>query len=46
MSVDGYQEETMLQNNELEVTLWASADKMRSNMDAAEYKQVVLGLSF
>ncbi len=30
----------------LERTLWATADKLRSNMDAAEYKQVVLGLIF
>jgi type I restriction enzyme M protein len=36
----------MPENNELEKTLWASADKMRSNMDAAEYKHVVLGLIF
>jgi len=27
-----------------ETTLWAAADKLRSNMDAAEYKHVVLGL--
>ena len=27
-------------------TLWAAADKMRNNMDAAEYKHVVLGLIF
>jgi type I restriction enzyme M protein len=33
-------------DNELEKTLWAAADKMRSNMDAAEYKHVVLGLIF
>jgi type I restriction enzyme M protein len=33
-------------NNELERTLFAAADKMRSNMDAAEYKHVVLGLIF
>jgi len=26
--------------------LWASADKLRGNMDAAEYKHVVLGLIF
>ncbi len=26
--------------------LWAAADKMRSNMDAAEYKHVALGLIF
>lgn len=31
---------------DLEKTLWAAADKMRSNMDAAEYKHVVLGLIF
>ncbi len=29
-----------------EATLWASADKLRNNMDAAEYKHVVLGLIF
>jgi type I restriction enzyme M protein len=29
-----------------EETLWAAADKLRSNMDAAEYKHVVLGLIF
>ena len=28
-----------------EEELWASADKLRNNMDAAEYKHVVLGLS-
>lgn len=33
-------------NQELERTLWAAADKLRSNMDAAEYKHVVLGLIF
>lgn len=26
--------------------LWTAADKLRSNMDAAEYKHVVLGLIF
>lgn len=31
---------------ELEKTLWATADKLRNNMDAAEYKHVVLGLIF
>ncbi len=36
----------MAETNELEKTLWATADKMRSNMDAAEYKHVVLGLIF
>ena len=29
-----------------EKKLWTAADKMRSNMDAAEYKHVVLGLIF
>ena len=29
---------------ELERTLWATADKLRANMDAAEYKHIVLGL--
>ncbi|MGD9973490.1 MAG: type I restriction-modification system subunit M [Desulfatirhabdiaceae bacterium] len=36
----------MSENNELEKTLWAAADKLRSNMDAAEYKHIVLGLIF
>lgn len=30
----------------LEKQLWAAADKMRKNIDAAEYKHVVLGLIF
>src|SRR5690348_9804875 len=29
-----------------EAKLWASADALRNNMDAAEYKHVVLGLIF
>jgi type I restriction enzyme M protein len=29
-----------------ESTLWSAADKLRANMDAAEYKHVVLGLIF
>ena len=29
-----------------EATLWAAADKLRNNMDAAEYKHIVLGLIF
>ena len=29
-----------------EQKLWQAADKMRNNMDAAEYKHVVLGLIF
>lgn len=30
----------------VEQILWASADKLRKNMDAAEYKHIVLGLVF
>jgi len=30
----------------LEQTLWAAADKLRGHLDAAEYKNVVLGLIF
>ncbi|MBN1185689.1 MAG: SAM-dependent DNA methyltransferase [Bacteroidales bacterium] len=33
-------------NLPLEKTLWQAADKLRKNMDAAEYKHVVLGLIF
>lgn len=33
-------------NPELIKTLWDAADKLRSNMDAAEYKHIVLGLIF
>ena len=29
-----------------EASLWAAAEALRNNMDAAEYKQVVLGLVF
>jgi type I restriction enzyme M protein len=29
-----------------EQKLWQAADKLRNNMDAAEYKHVVLGLIF
>lgn len=43
----------MVKNNEtnggnlgFEEKLWKAADKLRSNMDAAEYKHVVLGLIF
>jgi type I restriction enzyme M protein len=32
--------------NEVKRTLWAAADKLRSNMDAAEYKHIVLGMIF
>ncbi len=30
----------------LEKSLWLAADKLRKNMDAAEYKHIVLGLIF
>ena len=30
----------------VEQVLWSSADKLRKNMDAAEYKHIVLGLIF
>ncbi len=33
-------------NPDLKKTLWATADKLRSSMDAAEYKHLVLGLIF
>jgi len=29
-----------------EAKLWLAADKLRNNMDAAEYKNVVLGIIF
>lgn len=32
--------------NETKKILWAAADKLRSKMDAAEYKHTVLGLIF
>ena len=31
---------------DIKKTLWATADKLRANMDAAEYKHLVLGLIF
>ena len=34
------------QEESLEKKLWKAADKLRKNMDAAEYKHVVLGLIF
>lgn len=33
-------------NEPLEKQLWKAADKLRKNVDAAEYKHVVLGLIF
>ena len=37
---------TTAANVGFEATLWATADKLRGSMDAAEYKHVVLGLIF
>ncbi len=34
------------QEKSLEATLWEAADRLRSRVDAAEYKHVVLGLIF
>ena len=31
---------------DIQKTLWSTADKLRANMDAAEYKHIVLGLIF
>ena len=33
-------------NHSLEQQLWKSADKLRKNIDAAEYKHIVLGIIF
>jgi type I restriction enzyme M protein len=35
-----------VKEEQLETQLWKSADKLRKNIDAAEYKHVVLGLMF
>ncbi len=43
-TTDGKQDNGTNQN--FEAKLWASADALRNNMDAAEYKHVVLGLIF
>ena len=32
--------------DDIKKTLWATADKLRANMDAAEYKHLMLGLIF
>jgi len=32
--------------NDLDKKLWNAADRLRSNIDAAEYKHIVLGLIF
>lgn len=39
-------EKKVEQEEPLEKKLWKTADKLRKNMDAAEYKHVVLGLIF
>jgi type I restriction enzyme M protein len=38
--------EKPVKEERLEVQLWKAADKLRKNIDAAEYKHVVLGLIF
>jgi len=38
--------ESKTKNENLEQTLFKAADKLRKNMDAAEYKHIVLGLIF
>ena len=37
---------TTIKQEPLEKQLWKAADKLRKNIDAAEYKHVVLGLMF
>ncbi len=39
-------EKNEVQEEALERKLWKTADNLRKNMDAAEYKHVVLGLIF
>ncbi len=39
-------EKNEVQEEALEKKLWKTADNLRKNMDAAEYKHVVLGLIF
>lgn len=38
--------ENNIKKEPIEKQLWKSADKLRKNIDAAEYKRVVLGLIF
>ena len=35
-----------MNDQDIKSTLWKSADKLRAQMDAAEYKHIVLGLIF
>jgi type I restriction enzyme M protein len=47
MTINQQRREIMAnQNNNFEATLFNTADKLRKNIDAAEYKNVVLGLIF
>jgi len=46
MAKKAAKKETTGANLGFEATLWLAADKLRNNMDAAEYKHVVLGLIF
>ena len=36
----------IVKSSDFKQTLWKSADKLRDQMDAAEYKHIVLGLIF
>jgi type I restriction enzyme M protein len=45
-SKQGDQNRNGKSNPDFRTTLWAAADKLRGNMDAAEYKHVALGLIF
>ena len=36
----------MSDNNDFKLTLWKTADSLRAQMDAAEYKHIVLSLIF
>jgi type I restriction enzyme M protein len=45
-SPGGTTDPTATATTNLEPKLWASADMLRNNMDAAEYKHIVLGLIF
>ena len=35
-----------MSDQDFKQTLWKAADKLRAQMDAAEYKHIVLGLIF
>ena len=38
--------QNVIKEEPLEKQLWKAADKLRKNIDAAEYKHIVLGLIF